>query len=547
MVKNESENIIFTILKFVRFSYTDFFIYDTGSKDDTVKKITDFSNRHLLNLKIIVEEYDQHFDFSFARNKCLNYAKDLFKDNKFILFIDAEWYIENVEQLEHICSTLTNKDVYSINIKTKKYDCEHYRLFLRTGNAKFEEPIHEIVVSETYGCANSICFQYRPSKNGKNKSKERFERDLLILSQNLEKSRSVFYYAQTLQNLERKDEAITFYKKRITFNDDNDEIYISLLRLSELEINFKFYYLKKAQIFNNRRIESYLFLSIYLMDFFPKLAFRYIEIACSLEKKNFFFSRNDYYDFERWNVRAKIADILNLTNTCIISALTSISFDYSKDMIKLLNKNNYKHPKKHKIINLILYSENTPCYKKMKEIQERRLNLLQDLEYYFYLESNIEIPTLVGNTLYLSNNSNILRKTIEAFKFFKNYDFEYIVRSNISTILDFNNLNLFIKNFDYSGPLMYSSAFESSKKCMFASGTCIIMSKRFIRYLIENEHLINFDLEDDVCLGEMALKSKLKIYIPRDNNLTCSELTGHISYRFKSENREIDCIRMEHF
>ncbi len=547
MVKNESENIIFTLLKFVRFSYTDFFIYDTGSKDDTVKKITEFSNRHSLNLKIIIEEYDQSFNFSIARNKCLNFAKDLFKNNKFILFIDAEWYIENVEQLEYICSTLTDKDVYSINLKTKKYDCEHYRLFLRTGNANFEEPIHEIVISESYGCANSICFQYRPSKEGKNKSKERFERDLLILSENLQNSRSVFYYAQTLQNLGRKDQAIEFYKKRIAINDNNDEIYISLLRLSEIVDGFKFYYLKRAQLFNDKRVEAYLFLSIYLMDFFPKHAFRYIEIACSLEKKNFFFSRNDYYDFERWNIRAKIADMLNLTNTCILSALTSISFDYSKDMIKLLNKNNYTLPKKHKIINLILYSENLICYKKMKEIQESRLNSINDTEYYFYTESELKIPTLKEKTLYLSNESNILRKTIETFKFFENYDFEYIVRSNISTIIDFNNLDLFIKNFDYSGPLMYSSAFESSKKCMFASGTCIILSKRFIKYLIENEHLINYDLEDDVALGEMAIKSKLKIYIPRDNNMTCSESSGYISYRFKSENREDDCKRMEDF
>ena len=114
----------------------------------------------------------------------------------------------------------------------------------------------------------------------------------------------------------------------------------------------------------------------------------------------------------------------------------------------------------------------------------------------------------------------ILNKTIEAIRYFgkgasfdgKGYD--YIWRTNLSSILDFDGLLHYIDSGVsgcYSGYIGEATS-DTSDTCVrctsdtcvrFASGSGFLLNRCAIDYLIENEHLLRRDLIDDVAIGAL--------------------------------------------
>lgn len=98
-------------------------------------------------------------------------------------------------------------------------------------------------------------------------------------------------------------------------------------------------------------------------------------------------------------------------------------------------------------------------------------------------------------------------------------EFDYILRTNLSTFIVLDKLyNYLLKTkLDYAGPkakLPIKTRFKKylNLTCPFnryyASGTCIIMSCKCVKYLLEQE--INYYLIDDVSIGfTLSVKYKL--------------------------------------
>ncbi|HSC24856.1 MAG TPA: hypothetical protein VLB80_01395, partial [Candidatus Babeliales bacterium] len=106
MVKNEVDVIIPTLQPFIDAGITSFLVYDTGSTDGTQNKIKNHFQEHCLNHTYIIEE--PFVDFSTSRNRALELAEHIFVNNTFLLMLDAEWYIHNVDELLQFC--LRNKN-----------------------------------------------------------------------------------------------------------------------------------------------------------------------------------------------------------------------------------------------------------------------------------------------------------------------------------------------------------------------------------------------------------------------------------------------------
>ena len=96
-----------------------------------------------------------------------------------------------------------------------------------------------------------------------------------------------------------------------------------------------------------------------------------------------------------------------------------------------------------RILNLILYNENEEYERQMKKELEKYLKKFEFVSFYFITfrdqEQNIEIE---NNCFYLKGKEGFipqcLDKTLIALEYFLNKSFDYIVRSNISTIINFN-------------------------------------------------------------------------------------------------------------
>jgi hypothetical protein len=231
-----------------------------------------------------------------------------------------------------------------------------------------------------------------------------------------------------------------------------------------------------------------------------------------------------------------------------------------------------------KILNLVLYSDNI-FYNQMYEILSKfyeNYNYVQTIFYKYdeNLNSDIEIK---NNILLIKGKESIipgcLHKTIVTFKWIKDNinlnDFDYIIRQNISTIINFDKLkNILIDNkFNYGSGLMLNLNWIDSysgindKKYFglnFASGTSIILDKNTFKYILENSNYLNYEIVDDVAIGDLIKNypniikndmTKYFIFIEKINETEFKNnldfyINNYIFFRNKNNDRNIDIINM---
>ena len=231
---------------------------------------------------------------------------------------------------------------------------------------------------------------------------------------------------------------------------------------------------------------------------------------------------------------------------------------YEKKYENMINISN-----KYNILHLVLYSDDE-YYNKMYEITRKfykKFNNIKTIYYKFSpsinndYELNDDILLIKGNESYIPG---ILDKTMKAFKYFENDNFDYIVRSNISSIINFNLINF--DNIDYGGGYYLTlnwidpnSGIDDDKYfgTEYFSGTFILFSKKLFRNILKNSHFINFNIIDDVAIGLLIhqhfndIITKIIpgfIIVDNINNLDFNTIT---CYRNRSNDRNIDIKNME--
>jgi hypothetical protein len=242
----------------------------------------------------------------------------------------------------------------------------------------------------------------------------------------------------------------------------------------------------------------------------------------------------------------------------IILCILFLLYIYNKNYEYIINISN-----KYNILHLVLYSDDE-YYNKMYEITSKfykKFNNVKTIYYKFSstIENNYElfddILLIKGNDTFVPG---ILDKTIKTFKYFENYNFDYIVRSNISSIINFNLINF--DNINYGGGNYMTlsnldpySGIDDNKYygIKFFQGTFIIFSKKMFKNIMNNIHFIDMNIIDDVAFGLLIQDHFLNIIptiIPNFtivynlNNLDFNTIT---CYRNKSEDRNNDIKNME--
>ena len=189
-------------------------------------------------------------------------------------------------------------------------------------------------------------------------------------------------------------------------------------------------------------------------------------------------------------------------------------------------------------LNLIIYSENNEYYEKMKLLQREYLKKFKNLKYYFiYYNGNEngngnrnEIKIIDDEIIIDGKESlvpGILEKTLKSIiqihMNYPDFDYKYLIRSNISTVINFNKLEKIINkyNTDYPQiPLHYGGGYSEilqwidipsgiiDKKYWgveFVQGTNIILSKYAVDNLISDyinrSDTINMNVVDDVAIA----------------------------------------------
>jgi len=171
------------------------------------------------------------------------------------------------------------------------------------------------------------------------------------------------------------------------------------------------------------------------------------------------------------------------------------------------------------VLNLVLYNESSEDDRKMRavleKLQREQIHRHTVIQYFYTYSDTLE--GLVGNVLYLKGVESllpgVLNKTISAFEWCNHISFDYLIRSNISTVIDFNNLpyhelqkdamvyaSSLINTLTWTDPGsgIHTDVYRGTR---FASGTSIIMDRAAMDYVILNKDKINRDIIDDVSLG----------------------------------------------
>ena len=223
------------------------------------------------------------------------------------------------------------------------------------------------------------------------------------------------------------------------------------------------------------------------------------------------------------------------------------------------------------LLHLVLYSENVKEYKDMyMETSRLYHNMNIETLYYTFRTDQQEPFVLEGDILYIKGQETyvpgILDKTIRTLAYTHNRDYEYVIRSNISTVVNFQVLlNHFLARdlhlFHYGGPQHLSLSWLDTAAGIvdatywgleYIGGTCMILSRALVtRLLQELQEHIPYHLVDDTALGYVVkhhtayqpqVMAHLQSQVCRSNlpKILSRHLKDIACYRNKSRHRTTD-------
>jgi hypothetical protein len=337
MIKNEKR--IKLTFDSVKDWIGEFFIYDTGSTDDTVERVTNYCKEHdiILHLK-----QGTFTNFSVSRNELLDYTEEILKGKeRYMLMLDANDEMQNMDVLIKTIKDISTKGDWCGYYLTQRWQTGHslesyynVRMVKTHYNWRYDKKaiVHEYImcplISEKIKKDEEIVYRiegvyiYQDRTKDDDKSFRRFARDKVMLYNEYLKDpqepRTLFYLAQTCSCLGLHDEAYKYYLARIKVIGFHEEMYQSYFRLGEIA-----YYLLKhdwEESFNwfmkayqhSQRAEPLLKIAEYYADnnlYQEKKSewhtcYMFASMACNLVFPNnqILFIDKRCYTYKRWHI-----------------------------------------------------------------------------------------------------------------------------------------------------------------------------------------------------------------------------------------------------
>lgn len=233
MILKDEAHTIKRTLNSVKGCIDRWVVVDTGSTDGTKEIVKNV----LKNVPGDLHEVP-FIDFSTTRNMAIELAGS---DQEFLLMLDADDELIGGKELQTFLRGELQKinppNAYYIQLDTGvKFDSAR---IIRPGKGwKYTGVVHEVICHPTEFPAPripNVLIKHFPDEKGSAKTAKRWERDVILLSNELEKNphdaRSAFYLAQTLRWLGKFKEAIPVYEHRVSLGGWWEEVYESKMAL----------------------------------------------------------------------------------------------------------------------------------------------------------------------------------------------------------------------------------------------------------------------------------------------------------------------------
>jgi len=216
-----------------------------------------------------------------------------------------------------------------------------------------------------------------------------------------------------------------------------------------------------------------------------------------------------------------------------------------------------------KLLNLIIYNQNTE-YDIMKSLLQKYLSKNNIIYYFIIFDNNIsDNHVIINDTIYLKGSESylgiggLLDKTIKSLEILNNLHYDFLIRTNISTIINFK---LLLQKLSDINSVSYASCLNFNLQWLdppcgifnnkyfgtiYSSGTCIILSKNLTQFIISHKNELDYSVVDDVAIG--ILLNKYNFFPLCFDNLSLNSTqfnSDTIAYRNKRHNRFIDIYYM---
>jgi glycosyltransferase involved in cell wall biosynthesis len=330
MVKNEHKRLHVTLNSILDNKNNNHFIksmviYDTGSTDNTIQILKDFSNKHNIELRLKEGEF---VDFSTSRNVSLDFA-DSFDDIDYLLLMDTNDELRGGDALVQFAKeTKNNKDIKDTCFLvcqewfSGKHDKYYNSRFIKSKSGwRYKGRVHEYLCNKNENGFNpgrvpDTVVLYQDRTQDDDKSGKRFAKDKIMLLEdfkdNPNEPRITFYLAQTCSSINHLDEAFYYYKIRSTIeNGFWEERFHAYLRCGEISQSLKqpwkeslSWYMMAAE-YTERAEPLVKIATKYLADGRWFLAYTFIDAACRLkypDKSTILFVDKQLYDYIRWHL-----------------------------------------------------------------------------------------------------------------------------------------------------------------------------------------------------------------------------------------------------
>ena len=247
IMKNET-NIIERLLESVKKIVDIICVCDTGSSDDSINKVIEFTKKN--NIKCLIY-FKKFVNFEVNRNYLLQKSKGL---SDYILLLDAD-----MELKHNIDKNYLTKDFYYILQETNDIRYQNIRIIKNNKDFYYKYVTHESLFSDYENLTYEILKEEKMFINdlgdgGCKENKLIRDRDLILneFQKGNANSRYLFYLANTYFSMNEFENCIKYYKLNILYNEWNQEIWYSYYRLA-----LSYLFLGNHKLFIENMLEAY--------------------------------------------------------------------------------------------------------------------------------------------------------------------------------------------------------------------------------------------------------------------------------------------------
>ena len=137
---------------------------------------------------------------------------------------------------------------------------------------------------------------------------------------------------------------------------------------------------------------------------------------------------------------------------------------------------------------------------------------------------------------------------MSGFKFFYNNDYDFVFKTNLSTIVNLKKLYDYISIIN-NEQTVYEGVVGTYDNYKFCSGAGMLLNKKSVKIILENENLINSSWTDDIFIGYVLNKLNniqpsyvgLNRYDVTENTIVTEDLKNytHIRIKIRKKNKDI--------